>query len=106
MPSEELHKSVERELIEEKAGALARVTRGFEAAMAALEAAEAALAATSADGDERAERLAARRRARQEASRWLWYVIVQRECIGLLNHDALMRAYRVPANLTPSLRPA
>jgi hypothetical protein len=94
MASEELHKTVESELREEKAAALGRVTHQFEVALAALEAAERALA--TASPQEREQRLAARHIARREAARWLWYVQVQRECLGLANHDQLLHIYRVP----------
>lgn len=96
MASDELHQSVESELREEKAAALGRVTRRLEAALAALAAADQAVAAIAPDDPARPELAAARQHARREAARWLWYVRVQRECIGLVDHDQLMELYRVP----------
>ena len=72
---------IDYEIIEEKAATLGRVTARLEATLAALEAAEDP---------------ALRASLREEAAEWLWYVVVQREAIGVTHHDALFEAYRIP----------
>ncbi len=84
--------TLDAEILEEKAATLARLTRTFEAALAAWRAAE-----QEADvGREASER---RRRLFDEAAEALWHFVVQREVCGLRNTEAVMREYRVPVAL-------
>jgi hypothetical protein len=83
---------LEAEIFEEKAATLARLTRTFEAALAAWHAAEEEVEAGS-DATERCHRLF------DEAARALWQFVVQREVCGLRSTEAVMREYRVPAAL-------
>ena len=84
---------IDYEIIEEKAATLGRVTARLEAALAALEAVEHEVAGGSSPP---AEALARRATLREEAAEWLWYVVVQREAMGVTHHDALFEVYRVP----------
>lgn len=86
------------EIAQEQAAALGRLGRALEAALAAL-----------SDHDRlqshcgrRAEQTAAgavRARLLQEASNALWCFVVQREACGLRDQKAIMRDYRVPADV-------
>jgi hypothetical protein len=86
--------TLETEIFEEKAATLARLTRTFEAALAAWRAAEAEEEAEP--GTEASER---RHRLFDEAAQALWHFVVQREVCGLRNTEAVMREYKVPAAL-------
>jgi hypothetical protein len=79
---------VELELMAEKASALAQASAKLEAALAALAAAD-----QPAAPDETRKR---RSQLRAEAARRLWYLIVQREAIGLRSHEDVFRLYRIP----------
>ena len=72
---------LQHEILAEKASALGRATRRFEAALAKLEA--------SASPEMR-EALV------EQAGEALWHLVIQRELCGFRNDDALMRDYRVP----------
>ena len=85
---------VEQELLAEKASALARAGDGLSAALDALFRADAALAA--ATPDERPALKTKRRELRDVAAERLWCLLVQREAIGLLQHEAMLREQRVP----------
>jgi hypothetical protein len=80
MAKAEVQESIVRELQSERAATLARAARALEQALAELEAA----------APERREDAFA------EAAERLWCVVVQREAIGVLRHDTLFEAYRVP----------
>jgi hypothetical protein len=82
---------VELELMAEKASALALAAGKLEAALAALAAADQP-AAPEATRKRRSE-------LRSEAARRLWYLIVQREAIGLRSHEDVFRLYRIPAEV-------
>lgn len=94
---------VDYEILEEKAASLVRVTRELEAALAALARAEQEIAATPSPG---AELLAARGGLRERAAEWLWYVVVQREAIGVTSHDALFETYQIPPDVRRRMGPA
>lgn len=78
---------VEQEIVGERAGALARAVEALEAALAAL-----------ASGAGRAEHL-------EEARERLWYVVVQREAVGLTRHEVLYEALRVPPEVRLAMGP-
>ena len=83
---------LEYETMQEKAAALGRVTRSFEAALAALADFEAA----EARAPER-PRLARREALLDAAGRALFEFVVQREACGLRNTEAVLKHYEVPA---------
>jgi hypothetical protein len=79
------YEAIELELLEEKAATLARAAEKLEAALAALAAAETDPAATPGAAE-----------LIEEAAEALWFVVVQREAIGLTAHDEVFRIYGVP----------
>ena len=85
---------VELEIQAERANALAISGERLQLALRDLAQADAALA--SAPPAERAERRAERERCRVLASERLWFLMVQREAIGVAQHEAVMRIYEVP----------
>jgi hypothetical protein len=100
--SADTHEAVLREIRSEKAGALARVAEGLERALADLARAEAAIAAatrvTSA-------LLARRQDCLSEAGERLWYVVIQREALGLMRHETVFDVYRVPREVRLAMGP-
>jgi Family of unknown function (DUF6665) len=92
--------TLEAEIFEEKAAALGRLTRGFEAALAAWRAAEAEAGEKGADKTERR-----RTELFDKAAEALWLFVVQREACGLRNTEAVLREYRVPAALRLRMGP-
>ncbi len=81
---------LEYEMRQEKAAALGRLTRNFEAALAAL----AALDAAAADAGH--ARPARREALLDAAGQALFDFVVQREACGLRNTEAVLRHYNVP----------
>jgi hypothetical protein len=49
--------------------------------------------------------VARRASLREEAAEWLWYVVVQREAMGMTSHHALFETYRVPPLLRRLMGP-
>jgi hypothetical protein len=85
---------VEKELLAEKAAALGRAGDSLAAALATLRQAEAALAA--AEPDQLPALRVRRRELRDLAAERLWYVLVQREAVGIFQHEGMLREQRVP----------
>jgi hypothetical protein len=83
---------LEYEIMQEKAAALGRLTRTFEAALAAL----ADFDAVEARGPEAPEP-AHRETLLDAAGRALFDFVVQREACGLRNTEAVLKHYNVPA---------
>lgn len=86
------------EIAQEQAAALGRLGRALEAALAALSEHDG----RQSQGGDRLEQTAAgavRARLLQEASDALWCFVVQREACGLRDQRAIMREYRVPADV-------
>ena len=81
--------ALDYEIAQEQASALGRLGRALEAALAAL--ADHDTAGLPADGT--------RRGLVQQASKALWYFIVQREACGLRDPRPVIRDYRVPAEV-------
>lgn len=77
---------VAKELAQERASAMARITARLVASLERLR----------AEG-ERAPG------AKQEAERHLWYLLVQREALGLRRHDDVYHALQIPKTLVPRL---
>jgi phage-related minor tail protein len=101
---------VERELRAEKAAALAIAAEKLEQALAQLADAQLAFEAAPEQSPER-QKLADRHQAlRAHAAERLWFMLVQREAMGLTQHDNVLAFYRVPPALRkvagPRLRPA
>jgi hypothetical protein len=88
------HKSLLKELQEERAAALARISRRLERLLDQLQAMREQIA-TCRDED-RARNIAAYREVHQQAVKYRWYLEVQREAIGLRQHQHLDEFYRIP----------
>jgi hypothetical protein len=90
--------AVEHELHEEKAVALGRVARALESHLNAMARFARELGAPL-PVDERKRRVAAYQEHRKQAQLFRWYLEVQREALGLRNHDALDAHYRIPPEI-------
>ncbi len=94
------HQSLLKELQEERAAALARISRRLERLIEQCEARRERLAQRGdrdrRSDDDRARAIAAYRDLRQEAVKYRWYLEVQREAIGLRHHQRLDEFYRIP----------
>ena len=88
------HKSLLKELQEERAAALARISRRLERLIEQLHATREQIA--HAREEDRAREVAAYRELHQEALKYRWYLEVQREAIGLRQHQHIDEFYRVP----------
>ena len=88
------HQSLLKELQEERAAALARISRRLERLLGQLHATREQIAHGS-DTD-RARDLAAYRELHKEAVKYRWYLEVQREAIGLRQHQHLDEFYQIP----------
>jgi hypothetical protein len=88
--SAETHQAIEREIVSERAGSLARAVEALEKALESFHAAAGAL----------------REHLREQAGERLWYVVVQREAIGLTRHEVLYEVLRVPAEVRRIMGPA
>ena len=85
--------ALDYEIAQEKASALGRLGRGLEAALEKLRAFDQASREMSPEIRHERRTLVA------EAGHALWLFVVQRESIGLRDTRALMRDYRVPAEV-------
>ncbi len=92
------HDGLLRELQEERAAALARISRRLERLLEQLHATREQLA--HARDEDRARDLAAYRELHKEAVKYRWYLEVQREAIGLRQHQHLDEFYRIPPELS------
>ena len=88
------HEHVLAQLNEERVSALVRISKTLESLLSQLSESRARLA--DARGDARARELAAYRDLHQRASRYRWYLEVQREALGLRHHHGLDEFYRMP----------
>src|SRR6185295_11869899 len=94
------HQSLLKELQEERAAALARISRRLERLLNQLQATRERIT-HSVDKDrrsveDRARDIAAYRELHREAVKYRWYLEVQREAIGLRQHQLLDEFYRIP----------
>lgn len=87
--------AIQKEIRAEKAGALAR-------AVEALEAALRELAGHDAAGQRRP---GARAELVADAGERLWFVVIQREAMGVLRHEVLYEVLRVPAEVRRAMGP-
>ena len=88
------HQSLLKELQEERAAALARISRRLERLLDQLQATREQIA--RARDEDRARDIAAYRELHREAVKYRWYLEVQREAIGLRQHQHLDEFYRIP----------
>ncbi len=88
------HESLLRELNEERAAALSRISRTLESLIAQLHQARDRVATASAEERERA--IDAFHQLRARAVEYRWYLEVQREAIGMRHHHNLDDFYRIP----------
>jgi hypothetical protein len=95
----ERHESIQRELNEERAAALLRISSRLDSLIAQLRASGGRLSLL--DDTARRREIAAYRELRREALRYRWYLEVQREALGLRQHHLLDEFYRIPAPLEP-----
>lgn len=86
--------AIEVEIQSEKASAMRRVASRLEALLVELAETEKALWGTS--GPTRAHLVARHRELRADAEKQRWYLIVQREAMGLRHHGDIYELYRVP----------
>ena len=93
------HKQLLKELQEERAAALARISRRLERLLDQLHATREQIASAPEDGvreEDRARLVAEYRELWKEAVNYRWYLEVQREAIGLRQHQRLDEFYRIP----------
>jgi hypothetical protein len=91
----EKHKELLRELSEERAAALLRISNTLESLIVQLRASRERV--RSALGPDREREMAAWQSLRARAVKYRWYLEVQREALGLRHHDVLDQFYEVPA---------
>jgi hypothetical protein len=96
--SEEGFVRFERELVQERAAALVRISSALEGLLHSLDRLRSE-AAAAASGPDRDERLALHTLTLKEARRYRWYLEVQREALGLRNHAGLDEHYPMPEPL-------
>jgi len=89
------HQSLLKELQEERAAALARISRRLERLLDQLQATREQIA--RGRDEDRARAIAAYRELHKEAVKYRWYLEVQREALGLRQHHRLDEYYKVPA---------
>jgi hypothetical protein len=94
MPYREGFEGLEKEILAEKAAALARIAGRLEGLLAELERLGEQIPALS--GPERERSLESHRLALEEARLYRWYLDVQREAVGLRRHEGLDRLYPLP----------
>jgi hypothetical protein len=85
--------ALDYEIAQEMAGALGRLGRALERALRALAEFDAAWPSGVALTDEARDQ---RQRHVRQASRALWYLVVQREACGLRDTRQMLRDYAVP----------
>jgi hypothetical protein len=94
-PLSDGHKQLLRELHEERAAALQRVSSTLESLIIQLQASRERL--RRATGADREREVATWRELRARAVKYRWYLEVQREALGMRRHDVLDEFYQVPA---------
>lgn len=89
--------ALEAEVAREKASGLGRTGARLEHALALAQALYAQLARLG--GRATPAQLAEYADARAEAEKWRWYLVVQREAMGLYRHDDVEAIYVLPPKL-------
>jgi hypothetical protein len=92
-PSEE-HRQLLRELNEERAAALLRISKTLESLIHQLRASRERV--RTASGPDREREMAAWQSLRARAVKYRWYLEVQREALGMSRHEVLDEFYKVP----------
>lgn len=90
----EKHTQLLRELNEERAAALLRISNTLESLILQLRAARVRV--RSASGPDREREVETWQSLRARAAKYRWYLEVQREALGLRHHDVLDEFYEVP----------
>jgi hypothetical protein len=90
----ESHKQLLRELNEERAAALRRISGTLESLIRELQASRERVRQVS--GAERDREVAKLRDLRARALEYRWYLEVQREALGIRRHEVLDEFYKVP----------
>jgi len=93
-PPSEGHKQLLRELNEERAAALQRISTTLESLIHQL--CDSRERVRRATGPDREREIATWRDLRARAMKHRWYLEVQREALGMRRHDVLDEFYRVP----------
>lgn len=88
------HEQLLRQLHEERAAALQRISRVLESLIGQLNASRDR--ARHASGPEQERERTAWRALRAQALKYRWYLEVQREALGMRRHDVLDEFYKVP----------
>jgi CRP-like cAMP-binding protein len=88
------HTSLLKDLQEERAAALARISRRLERLLDQLKTTREQIAQQR--GEDRARAVAAYRELHGQAVKYRWYLEVQREAIGLRQHRHLDEFYPIP----------
>jgi hypothetical protein len=91
--------AVDLEIIEEKVSALGRIARAFEKELDRFRRFQSNL--QSAAPRDRPKREAEYEAGRKRLAGLLWYLIVQREAMGLRNHDIVYQVYQIPRSVQP-----
>jgi len=92
--------AIQRDLQAERAAALARAVEQLESALAELAAADAACTAKPTPS---AREL--RREALEHAAERLWFLVIQREAVGLRQHEEMHEILRVPGEVRAAMGP-
>src|SRR5262245_29818997 len=95
--SSERHEAVLRQLNEERAAALTRISRTLESIIEQLRTLHDRI--RTASGNVSSADAAEYERVRTRAMQYRWYLEVQREALGLYHHGFLDRFYAVPGPL-------
>ena len=88
------HQSLLKELQEERAAALARISRRLERLINQLQTTREQIA--HGTDEDRERHVTAYRELREQAVKYRWYLEVQREAIGLRQHQHIDEFYRIP----------
>lgn len=86
--------AVEADLLQQKAATLARISGTLTTLIGELDRRLASLEALPVR--KRQEELASLAEVHRRAQRYFWYVMVQREALGLRRHDRLAELYPIP----------
>ena len=89
----------ERELVAERAAALARIAGTLEELLQRLDGVRAEIAKARLSPGQRAALGDEYRALREKARLYHWYLRVQREAIGFFRHDGLDERYPIPGQL-------
>lgn len=88
------HQQLLRELQEERVSALRRISSTLDSLIRQLHASRERIRESS--GLDREREVAAWRELRAHALKYRWYLEVQREALGIRQHDVLDEFYKVP----------